>query len=193
MPNFMELLKESSMKHWSTTGPERLVKVVSPAGRKSLLEYDSVMGYVTQEKYLIGKTALQIESALGLRPFELRNMCYVYSMARLPERDEIEFKLNCAFPDGNVFDDTPRKADGKTKPSLMNEAMTARKRYLNHQDLYGSANTPVSYTPIMNYYPPGSSQVLQWKLTAPVPLGSLISTVTNAIPLSKQYPVSGIV
>lgn len=180
MPNFMELLKESSMKHWSITGPDRLVKVVSPAGRKSLLEYESVMGYVTQEKYLVGKTALQIESALGLRPFELRNMCYVYSLARLPERDEVEFKLTCAFPDGNVFDDTPREIDGKKLPSLEKEAMTARERFIDQQDLYKN-----SYTPIMNYYPPGSSQVLQWKLTAPVPLGGLVSLVTNMIALPK--------
>lgn len=167
MPNFMELLKESSMKHWAVSGPERLVKVVSPKGQKDLLGYQTAKGYVTQEKFLLGKTSDQIEKALGLRPLELGSFCYVYSLARLPEYDEVEFKLTCAFPDGKVYDDAHHA-----------KAMTARQNFLDHKDLYDRSQTPV-----VNYYPPGSNEILQWQLVKPIPLGGLIAMVTKTIPL----------
>ena len=182
MANFMELIKQSSMKHWCLSGPERLVKVVSPAGQDRLLDFTTAMGYVTQEKYLLGKTSVQIESALGLRPFELKNVCYVYTLARLPEAAEVEFKLSCAFPDGKVFDDSPQRGTaGQLQPSLVAAAMSARQDFMDGKHLSDD-----SYTPVTNYYPPGSPQVLQWKLTAPVPLGQRIAIVTKSLPLSKR-------
>jgi len=170
MPNFMDMLKESSMRHWSITGRERLVKVVSPSSQAYIMKKGTVKGYVTQEKFLFGKTSVQIETALGLRPFELGSYCYVYALARVPRPDEVEFKLTCAFPDGKVFE----------KESF-DQAMVARDNFLNAKDLFDR-----SYTPVTNYYPPGSPNVLQWKILEDIPLGNRIATVTDTIPLHRR-------
>lgn len=168
--NFMEVVKHSSMRHWSNTGPNRPVKVVSPAAEKALSQHGMVSGYITQEKFLIGKTCDRIERDLGLRPFELRNQCYIYSLERLPTSDEVEFKLSCDFPDGRVFSDESYQ-----------KASDARVDYLENR------NTLVrSMTPVYNYYPPGSGRVLQWRLISSVPIDRKIAVVTRVLPFTKQ-------
>ena len=161
--NIGELIKHSSMKDWTLEGKNRLVKVVSPTADQMVQKYGSAMGYVTQEKYLYGKTTNDIERMLGLRPHELRQMAHIYSLERLPTADEVEFRLNCSLPDGKVFD-----AAGQTQMTA------ARNAYSNHQDVYDRSMTPVA-----QYYPPGSGMVPQWQLIAPVPIGGKIATVTE--------------
>lgn len=169
MTTLGEMIKHSSMMHWKLEGPNRLVKVVSPTSDRAVQQFGSAMGYVTQEKYLYGKTTHEIERLLGLRPHELRQMAHVYALERLPTAEEVAFKLNCAFPDGQVF--------GAAEADRM---MQARAAYSNHADLYDR-----SMTPVMQYYQPGSGMVPQWKLTAPVPVAGRIASVTDIFPFSR--------
>ena len=128
------------------------------------------MGYVTQEKFLIGKNCLEIEKALGLRPFELRDLCYLYSLERLPTFDEVEFRLTCAFPDGQVFDE-----------HKMEQVLTARDDFANSRNLYNR-----SMSPTVDFYGPGSPGIPQWELISPIPTGGRIATVTKLLPFTNQ-------
>ena len=168
--NLMEMAQANSARDWKLAGKNRLVKVCSPTGAQDVEKYNSVMGYVTQEKYLYGKTATEIESLLGLRPFELRDLCYIFSMARLPVQGEFEFKLSTAFPDGEVFED-----------KQFRQMMGARKDFLDGKNLNDRSMMPVA-----QYYPPGSKMIPQWKLTSPAPLGGLIATVTKLVPFPRD-------
>ena len=55
-------------------------------------------------------TTAQIEKALGLRPQELSQMARIYSFARLPVFEEVDFRLSAAQPDGKIFDDAQMDA-----------------------------------------------------------------------------------
>lgn len=165
-----ELATASSTQTWKTEGGNRLVKVCSPSGAQMVEHYKSVLGYVTQEKYLYGQTCTQIERLLGLRPFELRDLCMVYSLARLPRPGEFAFKLTTAFPDGEAFGD-----------DHFAQMQTARQNFAESRDLYERSMTPVA-----QYYPPGSEMIPQWKLTTAIPVGGLIATVTKTIPFPRD-------
>ncbi|HET7410661.1 MAG TPA: hypothetical protein VFJ13_10720 [Paracoccaceae bacterium] len=168
--NLMEMATASSMRGWKADGKDRLVKVCGPAGAQATEKYKSVMGYVTQEKYIYGKTSREIETLLGLRPFELRTIAYVFSLARLPRLGEFEYKFSLAFPDGQVF--------GEPQFDRMLEA---REDYLEGRNL-----TDRSFTPVAQYYPPGSGMIPQWKIKEPVPLGELLATVTEVFPFARD-------
>ncbi len=166
----MQIATASSMQSWKAEGRDRLVKVCSPAAAQTVEKYNSVMGYVTQEKYLYGKTSREIEGLLGLRPFELRNLCYMFSLARLPKLGEFEFKFSTAFPDGEVFEDRHFR-----------QVLDARDDFLAGRKL-----NERSHTPVAQYYPPGSTMIPQWKITKPIPLGGLIATVTETVPFARD-------
>jgi hypothetical protein len=166
----MDMATASSMRGWKAEGKDRLVKVCGPAAAQATEKYNSVMGYVTQEKYLYGKTARELETLLGLRPFELRTMAYLFSLARLPRLGEFEYKFSLAFPDGRVFEEPQ-----------VEQMLAARADFLDQRNL-----TARSFTPVAQYYPPGSGTIPQWKITKPVPLGGLIGTVTETIPFARD-------
>ncbi|MFG5383995.1 MULTISPECIES: hypothetical protein [unclassified Yoonia] len=160
--NLGDAIHETSMRHWTVTGGNRIVKVVSPTADLGLQQYGTAMGYVTQEKYLFGKNSREIEKLLGVRPNEFAVMCHVYALARVPTPDEVEFKFSTAFPDGKVFE-----------AEQHDQMMTAREDFAAGTNLYDRSMTPVA-----QYYPPGSNMVPQWKLVKAVPLGGRIATVT---------------
>lgn len=168
--NLGDAAKASSMAYWTLTGKNRIVKVVSPSGQRAIKSYGTAMGYVTQEKYLYGKTSTQIEGLLGLRPGELAQLCHVYALERLPQADEVEYKFSCAFPDGKAFDDEQAEV-----------MMQAREEFLAGENLYDRSMVPVA-----QYYPPGSGMVPQWKLIKPVPIRSKIADVTNVFVFPRE-------
>lgn len=172
--NLKDAAKYSSIRYWKLTGKNRIVKVMSPSARNWAFRDETkpkaAQGYVTQEKYLYGKTASQIERLLGLRPGELAQMCHVYSFARLPAASDVEFQLSCAFPDGKVFD--AAQAD---------EIMQARSAFLDGGNLYDRSMVPVA-----QYYPPGAHMVPQWSLLKPVEILSKIATVTDVFPFPRE-------
>ena len=169
MATFLEIATESSMRNWSDEGPNRLIKVVNSANYQKVEQYNSVMGYVTQEKYLYGKTSLEIERLLGLRPGELKRGAWIYAMVRKPKLGEFEFKFSTAMPDGEIFDDVQFK-----------KILDARKDYLAGKNLYARAHNAVA-----QYYPPGSPMIPQWEITTPVPLKGLVAIVLEHLPFQR--------
>lgn len=170
MATIAELLDHSSARSWEIDGPNRLVKVVNSAGGIKVREYRSVMGYVTQEKYLYGKTSREIETLLGLRPGEMRLGAWIFSMARLPRVGEYHYRFSLAFPGGRVFGNDE-----------FHRAMQARRDYL-----FGEATHVRSHSETAQYYPPGSDMVPQWEITRPVPLGTLVAGVTETLPFQRD-------
>lgn len=82
-------------------GPSRLVKVVALSGPVPLMSHAS--GYVTQEKFILGRTPADIERLLGVRIGSLGAGCRVYRLARAPGASECTYELTTEFPDGLAF------------------------------------------------------------------------------------------
>lgn len=164
MATLGELALQASMRSWSDRPGMRLVKIMSPSARNHAGDPPMLSGYVTQEKYLFGQTAPQIERILGLRPGELTQLAYVYSLSRLPTATEVDYRLSAAFPDGGGFDAAALAAHLK-----------AREDYRNGIKLHER-----SMVPVVQSYPPGSGMVPQWCLKPGVRIAasSLIATVT---------------
>jgi hypothetical protein len=160
------------MRTWSDRPGFRLVKVLSPSARNHAGDPPRLSGYITQEKYLFGMTAPQIERTLGLRPGELAQLVYVYSLSRLPSAAEVDFRLSAVFPDGKPMD-----------PALWAAHLQAREAYragLNLNDR--------SMVPVVQSYPPGSAMVPQWCLRKGVAItaGALLATVTAQFPFPRE-------
>ena len=130
---------------WTSTGPQRLVKVVQFLSLQNTPEHARAVGYVTQELYLFGKTPTGIERALGLRPFSLGRGCRVLHLDRLPMRGEYTDELTADMPGGLAFNPA--------------DAMEAHHRYANDE---GMRELP--------YYPPGDKWIPQWNVTVAIPL-----------------------
>ncbi len=159
MATLQQLATESSMRHWTLTGPNAVVKVLSLELANGPQAPDQARGYITQAKFLDGLTSLQIERDLGLRPQSLLRGAVVRYLARLPRFEEVEYRYSAAMPDGQVWTDEMHAAHDD-----------ARLRYRTSNDT------------VVQSYPPGAVEVLQWRLTAPVPFGLLRHTVTSVIP-----------
>lgn len=181
MATLGELAKQSSMAHWSLSGRQQLVKVVSAAG------YDYVTGaagnttggYVTEIRYLWGQNNRQIEAILGLREFELKHVAYVFGLARLPQPDEVEFHLSAAFPGG----ESPYAAGGG-----LTAAYQAGKTKADRDFAAGRGTTDRSYWPVKDFYPMGSGMVPQWKINpgVAIPVTGLIAAVTQTAPFPRE-------
>ncbi len=172
MQNLGDAIQASSMRTWALSGPLRLVKVVGLSAESYMLQTGKISGYFTQEKYLYGMGPAQIERTLGLRPNELSQMAKIYSFARLPMLDEVDFRLSAAQPDGKIFDH-----------AQMDKIMKARADYAQGANLYDRSQVPT-----VQAYPPGSAMVPQWtfKRGMGVPIGGLIASVTAQFPFSRD-------
>lgn len=152
MFKFYEALSQDQLKGfsraaWSLRPLERLVKVVSSTSDFSYvnpMRTPEKIGYVTQEYFLIGKTAEQIERELGLSPFELRGGAKVFALERLPSEREFEFRYFATMPGGKAFDAKVADEYIKAKHALTNPYF-------------------------QKVYPPGGP-VLQWEVLVPIPL-----------------------
>jgi hypothetical protein len=158
MVTFRELATFTSMRDWRLTGRDAVVKVVSTEDSDLARRTKTVWGYVTQAKFLAGKNAFQIERDLGLRPESLRRGAFVLYFLRLPTLAEVEQRYTADFPDGTPW--TPEK---------QTEFDLARDAYYKNP-----------YATQIEYYPPGSSRVMQWELLSPVPLSGKASQVTTS-------------
>jgi hypothetical protein len=69
-----------------------------PAGFPSQLH-----GYITQEKYLLGKLPSEIEAKLGLPSRFLADGCRILRFKRLPMSNEVDYELTAKFPGGQAF------------------------------------------------------------------------------------------
>ena len=179
MAKFEDLIKKSSMAHWSLTGRSQLVKVVSASGYDYSIAAGAVGGYVTEQRFLWGLTSLEIEAVLGLRQHELSHIAYIFALARLPTSDEVDFHLSAALPGGtSAFDGkgdvTPTYAAGKAKA----EAAFAA----------GRGSMDRSYWPVVDFYPIGSNMVPQWRIRDGVrlPIQGLLGIASPHQPFARD-------
>ena len=86
------------LESFSLGGQNRLVKVIAiPTGGRVP---PTVAGFVTQERFLLGKTPAQIEEALGVRANSLVSGCMVLALQSVPGPSQIDYELTTNFPDG---------------------------------------------------------------------------------------------
>jgi hypothetical protein len=71
----------------------------------SAKQTDSVCGYITSITEVIGKTARQIEAALGLRPGQLNAGAFIYRLERIPRKDEFWPRGYTGLVDGKYLRD----------------------------------------------------------------------------------------
>lgn len=128
---------------------------------------------MTQAKDPYGLTAPQIEQALGLRPFELRDIAFVDAPEETPGPGGFEFKLTASFPDGKVFEDP---TTGLTE--AMHEAIDRFR--------LGIGGLDRSWHPVIQFYPPGARVVPQWPLTELVALGPRLGIATRTSPFLRE-------
>jgi hypothetical protein len=164
-PDWKAEIREA-LRHepWSSTGPQRLMKVVRFRSLMNAPAHARAVGYVTQELYLFGKTPTDIERALGLPPFSFGRGCRVFHLERLPMRGEYTDELTADMPGGLAFNPA--------------DALEARYRYENDQSM---REVP--------YYPPGDKWIPQWNVTVAIPLKHIMDlapTITYPRPSDRR-------
>ncbi len=147
---------------WSSHGPNRLVKVVRAGMAMNIPHRTRAVGYVTQEKYLFGKTPTGIERALGLPPFSLGRGCRVFRLERLPQRGEYSDELSAARPGGLAFNPADRE-----------------EAWIRFDEDKSMKEVP--------YYGPGDDQIPQWDVSVAIRLIHLTD-----LPPFVSYPPSSI-
>lgn len=95
---------------WSISGPNRIVKVT--ASSETVRTHSG--GYITIGRYLVGKTPLEIQRALGLPHGYLLFGARIYKFARLPGVGEYTYELTTEYPDGLAYN--PAYSDSAYPP-----------------------------------------------------------------------------
>jgi hypothetical protein len=182
MPNLGEMMKASSMAHWSLTGRQQLVKVVNKSMYNQIMGEEKpdryTGGYITEKRYLWGLNNRQIEQFLGLREYELKHVAFVFGLSRLPTSDEIDFRFSAAFPNG----ESPFVGDGTLSLDYTNSKTKAETEFAA-----GKGSTKNSDWPVVDFYPMGSAMVPQWQVREKVriPVCGLLATVTENQPFPR--------
>jgi len=132
---------------WTLRGPTQIVKVVAapPAGTKPATE---IGGYITLGKFLLGKTPMQIEQALGLKRGDLARGARIYRFMRLPQPSEYEYELTTLYPDGLAFN-----------PAHSNPEYPPGSRVIHQWRIKKDARIPVDST---NFLDLGPSQTFPY-------------------------------
>ena len=159
MITFQELATFTSSRDWTLTGENALVKVVTLEGASNPASLGCATGYVTQAKFLRGLNAHEIEARLGLRPNSTKRGFYVMYFAWLPKLAEVEQRFSADMPDGKVWTDSMHSDFEKSR-----------------------AEAQQSGSDRVDFFPPGSSRIKQWKLTEPVRLSGHWKVVTPSVP-----------
>ncbi len=105
-----DIFEGTRRENWSLRGPASIVKVM-PLGATPA---NSIDGYITVGKYLVGKTPLQIERVLGLKDKDLENGARIFRFTRLPMAHEYEYELTTLYPGGLAFN--PAHSDLRYPP-----------------------------------------------------------------------------
>jgi hypothetical protein len=141
-----------------------------------------VMGCITQEKYILGKTPKEMESLLGFEEGFLRNGAIVLALSKLPENSEFELATSYTNvpqkPKENVVDtaeslklkEKERIELETDKRILKRDLQDYRKTMARNSWSESGVNRLVKVIPkiySVKSYPPGLG-VPQWKLIKPV-------------------------
>jgi hypothetical protein len=123
---------------WSLRGPTQIVKVL-PAGGTAA---STLGGYVTLGKFLLNKTPVQIETALGLPPGYLAWGARIYHFTRLPQASEYEYDLTAEFPDGLAYN-----------PAYSNPSYPPGSRTIHQWRIKPGVQIPVDSTSFLDLKP----------------------------------------
>jgi len=93
-------LKQMVIDSWSKGGSNRLVKVVPGKNGAKYLDGGSIRGYVTQEKFIVGRTPEEIERILGLKNGTLKEGADVIWIDEIPKADQFDFVVPQGRPPG---------------------------------------------------------------------------------------------
>ena len=137
-----------------------------------------VTGFVTRERWIIGKTPREMESLLGFRPGRMAQGAGVYALDRLPQASEFDFAGYTHLPSGMSISEAAAARSAGTTRSPQQQKLRAlididktKKTMLNSWTLVGRERL-VKVVPVLRLepesYPPGDG-VEQWKLLNAVP------------------------
>jgi hypothetical protein len=93
-------LKKLAMENWEKGGGNQLVKVVSAERGAS----DEVRGYVTELKYVAGRTPAEMERILGLPDGELAGGAVVHKLDGTPTADQFRLRAYTQLPAGKTYE-----------------------------------------------------------------------------------------
>ena len=117
-------------------------------------------GYITQEKFILGRTLKQIESILGFNSGRLAAGAAVYRFTRLPQPHEFELRGYTYLPDGGTV-------VGKWVANMDVDKL----KELLRREIWSSSgfNRLVKVVPVIDWgnYPTGLGAP-QWELIKPV-------------------------
>lgn len=92
------LVIEKWASNWDSGG--RLVKVVQKGKGHTIGENGSVRGYVTEEKFILGRTPAEIEKILGLKSGDLSHGADIIRIGDVPTPDSFDFIRPTGRPPG---------------------------------------------------------------------------------------------
>ena len=138
-----------------------------------------VGGWITQEKFILGKTPEEMEAILGFRPGRLGQGVCILALNRLPREDEFEFGGYTYWPGGNpVHGSKGAKFDEKVvKASLIRELWR-----LSGPDRLVKVIPNVPHTDLETY--PIGKGAPQWKIKSPV---TIPATVVACLKKGEPY------
>ena len=93
------VLKRNAIAYWQQSARNRPVKVTS-FSRAPMFWSE---GYITCHKFIAGRSLVEAEQILGLRPGELSSGAYLYEFLRLPTADEFDTRGYTQTPDGQPW------------------------------------------------------------------------------------------
>src|SRR5215471_20008553 len=86
------------LEPFALSGLNRLVKVIAIPADGDIPS--TVSGYVTQERFILGKTPMQIQKALGVEVGSLVPGCIVLALQTVPGPSQIDYELTTNLPGG---------------------------------------------------------------------------------------------
>lgn len=107
-----EKAKRGIIDMWNKGGLERPVKVTATEAT----DRQSVRGYVTQEKFIKGRTPEEMEKILGLEPGNLKNGATIYRLTETPNADQFTPKGYSQTPGGMPYEPGGKYPPGKGAP-----------------------------------------------------------------------------
>ena len=145
-----------------------------------LHEYINVWGCITQEKYIMGRPAAEIESILGFNSGRLRNGFVVAALEQLPNIDQFELLGYTQVAEHRRNMEATKGLDiNKLKNMVRKETFTV-----------SGINRLVKILPNIPHqlhmsndeqYPPGTG-VPQWKLTK-----MIVAKIISVVPEGRMY------
>lgn len=117
-----EKAKKQVIDMWNKGGLESPVRVTPTQP----IDSQSVRGYITQEKFIKGKTPQEMEKILGLESGKLENGATIYRLTETPKADQFTPKGYSQTPGGRPYESGGKYPPGEGVPQWeLNEDVPA--------------------------------------------------------------------